>query len=275
MTHGSVVGFYDSHPLNEEQILQSLARRGKDPYGVTPEDLFEFDQDHYGGVEAVAVLAERASISQSSVVLDLCSGLGGPARYLAWRYGCTVVGIDITASRVDGATRLTMIAGLSDQVRFVHADATELPFAAESFTASISQEAFVHISDKTRLLSECRRVLRPRGVLAFTDWTAASRLSPGERQRLERAFAADGLVTGDEYGRALERAGFTDVSIEDLTPEWAAILPARLEMYRSLRAETVARFGQEHYDEYHRNYALFVQLVEARKLGGCRFCAIR
>ena len=153
MAHGGVVGFYDSHPLNEEQILQSLARRGKGPHGITPEDLFEFDQDHYGGVEAVAVLAERASISKSSVVLDLCSGLGGPARYLAWRYGCRVVGIDITASRVDGAKRLTEIAGLSDQVRFVHADATELPFAAESFTALISQEAFVHISDKTRLLS--------------------------------------------------------------------------------------------------------------------------
>jgi SAM-dependent methyltransferase len=274
MAHDGLVGFYDSHPLSEQQILESLARCGKDPRSVTPEDLFELDQDHYGGVEAVAVLAARASIGQSSVVLDLCSGLGGPARYLAWRYGCSVVGVDITASRVDGATRLTEIAGLSEQVRFVQADATELPFAAESFTASISQEAFVHISDKTRLLSECRRVLRRGGALAFTDWTATSRLSSGERGRLERAFAADGLVTGDEYGRALERAGFTGVSIEDLTPEWAAILPARLEMYRSLRADTVARFGLEHYDEYDRNYAFFVQLVEARKLGGSRFSAI-
>lgn len=223
----------------------------------------------------IDVLAARAGISEASVVLDLCSGLGGPARYLAWRFGSPVVGVDITSSRVEGAARLTEIAGLSSLVRFVEAETTELPFAAGSFTACIGQEAFVHIADKTRLFSECRRVLRPGGVLAFTDWSATSRLSSRERGVLERGFVADGLVTGEEYRRALERAGFTGVRIEDLTKEWAAILPRRLEMYRSLRAETVARFGKDHYDEYDRNYVLFVQLVEARKLGGSRTRGIR
>src|SRR5262245_26515044 len=118
MATESVVGFYNRHPLNEGQILGSLAKLGKQAYDLKPEDLFEFDQDHYGGVDAVDALAERAGIGAASNVLDLCCGLGGPARYLAWRYRCQVTGIDITRSRIESASRLTELVGLADRVRF-------------------------------------------------------------------------------------------------------------------------------------------------------------
>jgi hypothetical protein len=83
----ALISFYDGHPMSEWQILRSLAKQGKGPPDLDPEDLFECDQDHYGGLEAVVALAERTRIDADSVVLDLCSGLGGPARFLAWRYG--------------------------------------------------------------------------------------------------------------------------------------------------------------------------------------------
>ena len=275
MSDEPVVSFYDSHPMSEWQILQSLDKQGKQPADLTPEDLFEFDQDHYGGIEAVEALAERAEISDESVVLDLCSGLGGPARFLAWRYGCQVTGIDITRSRVEAAQRLTDYVGLADRVRFLEADATSLPLPDAAFTACISQEAFVDIEDKSALFAECLRVLRRGGVLTFTDWAATEALTEQEQQRLRNDFAAPGLVTPSAYGQALENAGFSEVGCEDLSVEWARILRARLEMYRSLREETVARFGEAHYEQYDGSYAFFVQLVEADKLGGTRIRAVR
>jgi sarcosine/dimethylglycine N-methyltransferase len=270
-----VIGFYDRHPMSEWQILQSLAKQGKHPPDIRPEDLFELDQDHYGGIQAVEALAELAGIGEESVVLDVCSGLGGPARFLAWQYGCHVTGVDITRSRVEAAQRLAEDVGLAGRVRFVEADATSLPLPDASFSACISQEAFVHIEDKAALLGECFRVLGDGGVLAFTDWAATEDLSTGERARLRRDFAADGLVTPNDYCRALERTGFSDVTREDLSAEWARILRERLEMYRGLREETVARFGEEHYEQYDRNYAFFVRLVEEGKLGGTRLRAVR
>jgi sarcosine/dimethylglycine N-methyltransferase len=66
MSDEPVISFYDRHPMSEWQILQSLAKRGKRPPQLTPEDLFEFDQDHYGGVEAVAALAEQTKIGEDS-----------------------------------------------------------------------------------------------------------------------------------------------------------------------------------------------------------------
>ena len=275
MSRAEVVGFYDRHPVNEAQILASLERSGRTLGALTAEDLFEFDQDHYGGVEAVEALASQAGIGPTSVVLDLCAGLGGPARYLAWRFGCRVTGIDLTASRVASARRLTDLVGLADRVEFIEADATQLPLPARSFTACVSQEAFVHIADKARLFAECYRVLEPGGTVAFTDWVSGEGLEPSERQRLLSDFAASGLSTADAYREALSDCGFHQISTDDLSPEWARILRGRLEMYRSLRDDTVARFGEAHYEEYVGNYAFFVGLVEAGNLGGARIQAVR
>ena len=98
-----VVAFYETHPINEWQILNALKEQGKGMDQLRPPDLFEFDQDHYGGIEAVDSLAERAAIGKSSGVLDLCAGLGGPARYLAWRFNCRVTGVDLTV--LSGSSR--------------------------------------------------------------------------------------------------------------------------------------------------------------------------
>lgn len=275
MSSEPVVSFYDSHPLSESQILRSLAKLGKQPPDLKPEDLFEFDQDHYGGVAAVDALADRAEIGAESEVLDLCSGLGGPARYIARRCGCRVTGVDITRSRVESASRLTELVGLADRVRFLEANATSLPFPDRSFSTCVSQEAFVHIADKSTLFAECFRVLVEGGILVFTDWAETAALSSSERKRLLRDFAAEGLVTANDYRDGLSRAGFSDIRSEDLSPEWAPILRARLDMYRSLREETVTRFGEAHYEAYDRNYAFFVRLVEAGKVGGTRLSAGR
>jgi hypothetical protein len=75
------------------------------------------------------------------------------------------------------------------------------------------------------------------------------------------------------YRGLLARAGFAGLLAEDLSQEWRGILGQRLEMFRGLRAQTVARLGARRYDEYNQLYAFFVGLVESRKLGGARFSA--
>ena len=78
-----VVDFYNRHPISEGQIIDALRRQGKDLKWLAPEDLYDFDQDHYGGLEAVVALGRRAGIDASSEVLDVCAGLAGPGRFMA------------------------------------------------------------------------------------------------------------------------------------------------------------------------------------------------
>ena len=141
------IRFYDEHPINERQILDALMREGKDPGGLKPDDLFAHDQDHYGGTAAVDALAGRAGVTAAATVLDLCCGLGGPARYLATRIGCRVTGVDLNEGRTLGAARLSRLVGLSDRVAFTRADVTALPFRPACFDACLSQEAFLHVPD--------------------------------------------------------------------------------------------------------------------------------
>ena len=246
----AVERFYDFHPINARQILDAVAARGIAPDAITEEVLQQHDQDHYGGTAATDRLIAEAAVRADDVVLDVCSGMGGPARYLAWKTGCDVTGLDITASRVAGATELTRVAGLSGSVRFVHGDALAMPFEDASFTLAIAQESFAHIPDKPRLLTECARVLRPRGRLVFSDILHRGNLSVEDRKRLYEGMTFSEIATAQEYTELLRTCGMEPVRAVDLTEEWTRILVERHAMYRSLESQTVARLGREHFERY-------------------------
>ena len=268
-----VVDFYDRHPINETQVLASARDGAVALRALRPEDLWRWDQDHYGGLPAVEALARRAAIAPGMAVLDVCAGLGGPARFLAHRFGVRVTGVDLTHSRCAAGARLTALVRLGPVVRHVRGDAQVLPFRGGVFDAAVSQEGLLHVPDKEAVLAECARVLKPGARLAFSDWVARPRLGDNERRRLFEWMAAVSLQSLDGYRGLLARAGFDGILAEDLSGEWITILRARLRMYRGLREQTVARLGQTRYDEYNQLYGFFVGLVEAGKLGGGRFSA--
>ena len=271
-----VIDFYDRHPISEAHVMIALRRRGQALGGALgPEDLFELDQDHYGGPAAVETLARRAGITAASRVLDVCAGLAGPARVLAHRRGCRVVACELNHGRAAGAARLTRLVGLARRIAVVRADARAMPFDSESFDACISQEGLLHIDDKAAVLGECHRVLARGGRLAFTDWIAHPRLGDREREQLWRWMAATTLQSLGGYQTLLGRAGFRAVEAEDVSGEWRVIVRNRLAMFRAMHRDTTATLGEARYAEYDQLYTFFVGLIEAGKLGGGRFAASR
>lgn len=275
-THRSdVIGFYDTHPINEDEILAKLAARGSDLDALSEDDLKDFDQDHYGGTDAVDALAHAAGVAAGHHVLDVCSGMGGPARWLAHRYGCRVTGLDLTQSRVDGASRLARRVRLDARVQFMQGNATAMPFADASFDVLVSQEAWCHIPHKAALVDECVRVLKPRGTMAFTDIVSLAPMDAAQEQRLLAGMVMPKPAFVDEYTRLLQERGCRIEQNTDLSKAWIDILVARLAMYRSLRDTTIAKFGEARFLEYDRAYSDFVDLFVGGKLGGVRLAARR
>lgn len=272
--NNAVVNFYDTHPINEWEIIQKLRQDGVDLARVTEDDLQRYDQDHYGGLAANDALADAAGIDADCHVLDVCCGMGGPARYFAHRLGCRVSGIDLTESRVDGAQYLTEIVGLDHLVDLQLGNALDLPFADETFDVVVSQEAFCHVPHKDRLVAECVRVLKPGGRFAFTDIFTTAKTDGPTRERLADGMTFQELATADDYRAYLEAEGCS-VSITDLSAAWRDILARRLEMYRGLKDETVARYGAAHFDRWDDNYSFFVGLYRTGALGGGRVVATR
>jgi sarcosine/dimethylglycine N-methyltransferase len=267
----AVTGFYDRHPINETQIMDALAARGISPDAVTEAHLSEFDQDHYGGIPALEALADDAGIRAGQHVLDVCSGMGGPARYLAFKRGCRVTGIDLTASRVASATRLTALAHLEQLVDFSHGNALQMPLADGLFDVVIAQEAWAHIPNKAQLVREVVRVLKPGGVACFTDILRAGELDATTSARLAGGMTFTEIESVAGYRTHFEGHDCKVERCTDLGEEWTRVLQARHAMYRSMRDSTVAKFGEEGYRRYDDAYAFFVGLYEKRVLTGARF----
>jgi len=271
----SAIDFYERHPISAQIILAKLEAARGTLEGLRPDDLFAHDQDHYGGLPANDALARAARIGIGSKVVDLCAGLGGPARYLAHRYGATVTGIELTPVRVAGAAELSRRVGLGGQVRVLEGDVMELPLPDASFDAVVSQEALLHVPDIARAFAEAHRVLRPGGRIVFTNWVVHRPLLDAQRQLLWDGMAAATLVGIERHAELLRGAGFEMEAVEDETESWGVILAERLRMYQKLRGEAEAAGAPSGHDDFYRSYVLFVDLVQRKAMGGARFAAVK
>src|SRR5882672_707886 len=120
-------------------ILAALRSAGKDIDHLTPDDLAPVDEFHGGQRSATIRLAELVGFTGTERVLDVGSGLGGPARFLTWRYGCRVSGVDLITEFVRVAETLTQLTGLVGRVDYRQGSALDLPFEDMSFDVVWSQ----------------------------------------------------------------------------------------------------------------------------------------
>ena len=135
-------------------------------------------------------------------------GIGGPARYMHRRFGCSVTGIDLTAEFCEVARHLTGRLGFGDKLRFEHGDALAMPFAEASFDGAYSMNVSMNIADKDTFYLEVRRVLKPGG------WLVLSEIAKGPGPELDypvpwaASAEASFLSTPEQTRAGLEAAGF-------------------------------------------------------------------
>lgn len=153
----------------EKRILVALRQAGKDPDRLDPDDLAPVDEFHHGGRAATAAFAPRLGLRSGMHLLEIGSGIGGPARYFARQHGCRVTGIDLTEEFVAVARTLTARLGMDGAVRFEQGSALSMPFAAASFDVATLLHVGMNIADKARLFSEVRRVLKPGARFGIYD----------------------------------------------------------------------------------------------------------
>src|SRR5918997_987057 len=152
-----------------DRIRAGLVEMGHDPDRISPEVLKPVDEFHIGGAEATGALLEKLNIRPNMEVLDIGSGIGGPARMIAARYGCHVTGVDLTPHFVETARSLSAMCGMADRVRFEVGSAVRLPLPDTSFDLALLLHVGMNVPDKAALFREARRVLRNGGVFAVYE----------------------------------------------------------------------------------------------------------
>ncbi len=236
---GSLDGVRD-HYRATGLVDRLKAALGPEDRRLTAQQLAGLDQFHTRGLAATAELAKLAGITAAMSVLDVGSGIGGPARFLAATHGCRVTGVDLSEPFVEAARYLTARTGQGGQVSFETASALDLPFAEGSFDTVLLQHVAMNIADRATLYGEIRRVLKPGGRFATFD--IVSRMSgaddlaaPGIRGEPHypvpwaRTAATSYLLTAAATREAIEAAGFHAVTWQDDTEAgkaWVAQLLA-------------------------------------------------
>ncbi|MCV2868805.1 class I SAM-dependent methyltransferase [Defluviimonas sp. WL0002] len=197
------------------KIAAGLEASGKSLETLTTRDLAPVDEFHIRGRKATLELGAEMNLSDASRVLDLGSGLGGPARTLAETYGCQVTGIDLTEMFCEAAGTLSGWVGLGSKVSFDHGDATALPYPDDHFDAAMTIHVAMNIAAKDRLYAEAFRTLRPGGRFAVYDVIQGDGGGIHFPVPWAREAAISHLATHDQMERLLTNAGFKVLKTQD------------------------------------------------------------
>ena len=126
---------------------------------------------HIGGVEATEALIELCHIGEDKYVLDIGCGVGVTPCFIASKYGCKVVGVDILEAMVERSRERAKREGVMDRVEFRVADAQDLPFEDDLFDAVIAESVTAFPEDKQKAVNEYVRVTKPGGYVGLSEST--------------------------------------------------------------------------------------------------------
>jgi sarcosine/dimethylglycine N-methyltransferase len=257
-----------------KQIKNELEALGKTEDNLTVEDLIPFDQFHPLSTTALDQAVNQLGISSSNHLLDIGAGVGGPARYLAHRYGCSVTGIELHPQMCSAAIDWTQKTGLSKQVKMIEGDITTINLN-QTFDHWISIGVFLHIPDRSTLFSKCFSLLQPGGKGYIEDFFQRQPLTVEDKTQLSETIAFDYLPTREQYLLDLEKAGFVNVQFEDVTDLWQPWETQRAINFKQNKSRHLHLHGEEIFSSLSHRYQAWADLFQRGNIGGARICCQR
>ena len=205
---------------------------------------------------------------RGKAVLDIGSGLGGPALLMAGEMGARVTGIDLEEPLVARARSYAAEAGLDDRIEFRQVEAGPLPFKDGAFAVVYSSGAFTQVEDKAGMFAEVFRVLEPGGVFACYDWMKGDGPYSDD---MHYWFKMEGLTfameTLEAHGRILRDAGFAHIELEDDGQAYRELCRREYEqMQGPLSARMIEMLGREAQEHFLENWRAMLVVLDKGEL---------
>jgi len=261
---------------NVDRIFNELKEIGKiNSDNLTVEDLTKFDQFHYHGTDAIDIAIRLLGINSNTKILDVGSGIGGPARYIASKTGAIVTAIELQSDQSELASDLTKRCGLAGKVNHICGDILDYDFKDKKFDAVISWLTLYHITNHEILLRRLNNLLNPNGFFYTEDITSRVNLSDDELKDIEKEIYGKHLPSFDKYISNLEHNGFSLTSSEDMSNSWTQFTKNRIKTYNAEKERNIRVHGIEVVESLNSFYNFVGQNFSNGKLGGIRITAKR
>lgn len=260
------VDLFDSTYENFEREV--LARIRRKTFGE------DFGQNSWTTADEYRRWAEWLDLHERSHVLEVASGSGGPAIFLAELTGARVTGIDINAHGVSAATHRAEVQSLSDRVQFRVVDGSpSLSYSDRAFDAIVCVDAANHFAERLRVLKEWQRVLRPGAKLLFTDPVVVTGLVSNEELAARSSIGFFLFAPAGVNEELIAQAGFDLDRREDVT-ENAALVSQRWHAARAEdRPALVEIEGEERFENLQQFFSTVHRLTSERRLSRIAYLA--
>jgi ubiquinone/menaquinone biosynthesis C-methylase UbiE len=256
------------------KTIQNLGLKDvQDVYSGPEGDLWELvmgEQIHIGGFQSSMDLAERGRIGAGMQGVDLCCCTGAGMRFLVKFRGVeSMRGVDATSKVVERGRQRCQATGLADRISFTLADvcATGLPTGSADFVWG--EDAWCYVVDKPKLIAEATRLVKPSGVVAFTDWVEGpAGLSGQEADRLLTFMKFPSIQNLEEYSEMLKASDCTVKLAED-TGRFAPYVDLYLDMLNkqlTYDALQIINFDLELMQAMSQEMVFMQQLAHAGKI---------
>ncbi|KAF4664886.1 hypothetical protein FOL47_004900 [Perkinsus chesapeaki] len=238
------------------------------------ESLGHLDQYHYRGLAACDEVIKTLGLGPDVKVLDVGCGVGGPARYISYKSGCSVVGYDVQSGLINIGKELTDAVGLSTKVQLVCGDATKDmygPANKESYDAAFSLLVILHIPDRIGVLKAMYEAVKPGGTVLIEDMihvTEEGEFTGREEILLREMVGALSVTDIQRYKQDLEEAGFVDIEFRSLTEVWTPWAQQRSEDYEATKERQISSVGIDVYTNRSKFYSAVAELFGGGRLGG-------
>lgn len=264
-----------------ERVDRELAEMGfAEGSTVKAEDIFAFDHMNYYGIDAVQNAITTCGITEGSKVLDIGSGLGGPARFIHLKTKAEVVAVELQEDCSDKAQEYTTRCGMGEKIKHICADMVTcdmpaLGLNAGSFDFLVSWLVILHIEQKKTLFERAALVTKPGGQLYIEDFYEKGPFTDTEAASLKKDVFCSTLVSKDDYTKLLTDAGYSVVAFDDLTESWTDFVSKRQAAYVERKERTIKVHGQDTFDTQMYFFDAIKKLFTGGNLGGCRIVATK
>jgi cyclopropane fatty-acyl-phospholipid synthase-like methyltransferase len=220
------------------------------------------------------------SLTDESHVLDLGSGLGGPARFLSHSTGASVTGVELQADVATLGNELSTLCGIQNKVHIVAGDFTDpnvvLTPGNDSYDAAVCILMILHVPMQARsaLFKRCYELLKPGGKLYIEDFyqKSESGFSTDEKELLmqEVSVPSGALPSREEYISQVEAVGFSDIDFQDVSAEWTTFTSDRLNVWRDQQERHERVHNHATWQSLDTFYGAVVSLFKEGNLGGVK-----
>ena len=254
--------------------LRELGKTNSDPLYVEEFSNIEFfDQLHYHGTEAVDFSIKKLGIDSSMSILEIGSGIGGPARHIASKTGATVTALELQLDQNKLASDLTRRCNLSEKVSHVCGDFLTYEWDGQTFDVIVSWLALYHIEDHDTLLQKSFDLLNPNGLFYAEDLISRHPFNKNELVELSREIFANYLPNHQKYKSELEKKGFDIILFQDMSDNLSKVARDRITSYIKKKDRHIRVHGKDVVNGLISFYSFTDRYFSSGKLGGIRTIA--